>query len=128
MFWSMAAASNCSYWLFYSNATVSNTLWGLRAGRTHKMHKMRILSAGVKFHARGGPAKTRYCGHYFSRLMQNLSHHVQTDCLAYYMGEGQSREQGIWGYYWNNILHGLPPPIKPNQIYICTHLTRPTEA
>ena len=70
------------------------------------MRKMWKMSAGAKFRARGAPAKTRYCGHYFSRLMQDLSQHVQTDCLAYYMGEGQSREQGIWGYYW--VIYYMP--------------------
>ena len=71
-----------------------------------KVHNLAKMCAGTKFRARGAPAKTRYCGHYFSRLMQDLSQHVQTDCLAYYMGEGQSREQGIWGYYW--VIYYMP--------------------
>ena len=52
-----------------------------------EMHKKPQMCAGAKFRARGAPAKTRYCGHYFSRLMRAASKHVQTDRLAYYMRE-----------------------------------------
>ena len=48
------------------------------------------MCAGAKFRARGAPAKTRYSGHYFSRLMRGASQHVQTECPDYYMGNGQS--------------------------------------
>ena len=60
------------------------------------------MCAGTKFQARGAPAKTRYCGHYFSRLMQDVTKCMQTAWPAYYMGEEQGRSKGYWdlgGYY-----------------------------
>ena len=66
----------------------------LGRGRRVKAHKWAKMCAGVKNHARGAPAKMRYCGHYFSRLMHDSSKQVQTDHLAYYMGEGTGWEQG----------------------------------
>ena len=52
-----------------------------------KVHEWAKMCAGAKYRARGAPAKTRYCGHYFSRLMRDASKHLQTDRLAYYMRE-----------------------------------------
>ena len=45
------------------------------------------MCAGPKFRARGGPAKTGYSGHLFSRLMRGASKRFQPDRPAYLMRE-----------------------------------------
>ena len=60
------------------------------------MHEWAKMCAGVKYRARGAPAKTRYCGHYFSRLMRDMTNPVQAACPAYYMGEEQGGSRGCW--------------------------------
>ena len=45
------------------------------------------MCAGPKCRARGAPAKTRYSGHHFSRLMRAASAQALGDRPAYYMRE-----------------------------------------
>ena len=65
-----------------------------------KVHNLAKMCAGTKFRARGAPAKTRYCGHYFSRLMRGVSIGTLAHCLAYCMGKEQGRGMGALGATW----------------------------
>ena len=51
--------------------------------------------------ARGGPAKTRYSGPLYSRLMRDRSKHSQTHQLSYYMGEGWKSKDERLSSAWN---------------------------
>ena len=59
------------------------------------MHEWAKMCAGAKYRARGAPAKTRYCGHYFSRLMHNMSQPQLAAHLAYCMGRNKEESGAL---------------------------------
>ena len=86
----MCSLQNSSEWVRINPHTLPGCCFGVSGRGGVKVHNLAKMCAGAKFRARGAPAKTRYCGHYFSRLMRAASKQVQTDPLAYSMGRNRA--------------------------------------